>query len=46
MAMWMLARERLGRELYEALGYALASRPPEPVENPPLSPNGWHAVET
>jgi hypothetical protein len=28
MAMWMLARERLGRELYEALGYALASRAP------------------
>jgi hypothetical protein len=36
MAMWMLARERLGRELYEALGYALGeSAPREPVENPP-----------
>ena len=36
MAMWMLARERLGRELYKALGYALGeSAPREPAENPP-----------
>jgi hypothetical protein len=28
MAMWMLARERLGCELYEALGYALGESAP------------------